>query len=393
MILRRIVLREGNFLVDGRFQLCDVRIVGSTIAEVSTQIKPSKNEVVVSLEGLHVLPGLINSHDHLELNVFPRLGHPPYSSYVEWADDIQKSYLREIKSIVQIPLRYRLLWGAYKNIFSGVTTVVHHNPYYWQFRYAYPLEVYHPYSWIHSLKLEKRDLKKLLTRISSKQFIHLAEGINAASSSELKELWALNGLSDRTVVIHGVALTDEDIELMSSVGCGFVWCPVSNIYLFQKTAPVEKMLGKIPLALGSDSTLTGSVSFFDEMRAAKNAKQLDSQCILDLATSSAARLLKVNKGEIRRGAFADLLVFETEQSDPFEDSLCLSAKRVKCLWKNGSPIFGDFDLGSPALLRTKTFTTVNIQGSRKFVTGDFPGLINKIRTYSPIVDLPQICPQ
>ena len=141
---RQLLFREGYFLVDGVFQLCDVRVIGSTISEIGTQILSSTDDNVIPMEGSYVLPGLINSHDHLEFNLFRQLGHPPYNNYVEWASDIQNLHKREIQKVSQVPLRYRLLWGAYKNIFSGVTTVVHHNRYYWHLRFGYPLEVYRP---------------------------------------------------------------------------------------------------------------------------------------------------------------------------------------------------------------------------------------------------------
>ena len=42
----------------------------------------------ISLEGCLILPGLIKSHDHLEFNLFPRLGQGPDPKFGKWADDI-----------------------------------------------------------------------------------------------------------------------------------------------------------------------------------------------------------------------------------------------------------------------------------------------------------------
>jgi cytosine/adenosine deaminase-related metal-dependent hydrolase len=389
---RQLLFREGYFLVDGVFQLCDVRVIGSTISEIGTQILSSTDDNVIPLEGSYVLPGLINSHDHLEFNLFRQLGRPPYNNYVEWANDIQNLHKREIQKVSQVPLRYRLLWGAYKNIFSGVTTAVHHNRYYWHFRFGYPLEVYHPYQWIHSLRLEKRDIRKLLTDDRSIRFIHLAEGIDSVARTELKELSAMNGLNRRTVIIHGIGLSDEDIAAMLSRGSGLVWCPASNLYLFGKTAPVEKMIGKIPIALGSDSTLTGSISLFDEMRVARKVKQLAARCVVDLVTSEPGKMLCLNKGEIRRGASADILMFQSDNSDPFEASLCLSAKEVRCLWKNAEPIYGDIEFANLTTGR-RIFTRIDIEGREKFVIGNFPRLVEMIMHSAPDLDLPQILPK
>ena len=386
---RRILLRDGYFLVDGAFQLCDLRITGSTISDIGPGLHILQNEKVVSLAGLHIVPGLINSHDHLEFNLYTRLGHPTYQNYVDWAKDIQKTEKGEIQKVSQVPLKYRLLWGAYKNIFSGVTTVVHHNPYYWHFRLRFPLEVYRPYQWIHSLRLEKRDLRNLLTYNESIRFIHIAEGIDSVASGELHELVELNGLNNRTVIIHGVGLSVEDIALMADRKCGFVWCPASNLYLFGKTAPIEKTIGVVPIALGTDSTLTGSLSLFDEIRTASTAKNIGTQDLLDMVTSSPAKMLQINKGIIHRGAAADFLMFESDNRNSFETFLALSPRRVKCVWKNGLPIFGDIEFAEPSTWHN-TFTRFDFAGTEKFIKGDFSGLCERIKRASPSIDLPRI---
>src|ERR1044071_3735591 len=84
-------------------------------------IQTGENDLVLNCEGAWAFPGLINSHDHLDFNLFPQLGNKVYSNYADWANDIQKNNGEEIESVLKIPLSLRVQWGVYKNLLSGIT--------------------------------------------------------------------------------------------------------------------------------------------------------------------------------------------------------------------------------------------------------------------------------
>src|SRR5438552_6391279 len=51
---------------------------------------PSPQDIALDLGGDRLLPGLINAHDHLQLNHFPRLGYRErYTHAAQWIDDIR----------------------------------------------------------------------------------------------------------------------------------------------------------------------------------------------------------------------------------------------------------------------------------------------------------------
>ncbi len=389
MIRRHTLLEQGNFFIDGEFRLCDIRIVGSTIVDIDSELHPSKRDVVVPLDGLFVVPGLINCHDHLEFNLFPRLGNPPYRNYVEWSKNIQEKYKSEIREVLQVPLRLRLLWGAYKNILSGVTTVLHHNKYYFQFRTGYPVDVYKDYRWIHSLRLEKRDLSKLVTSDTKKSFIHLGEGTDALAKGELMELARLGGLSKNTVIIHGVGLQSSDVDAIEAAGAAVIWCPASNMYLFSQTAPVKSMLGRIPVLLGTDSTLTGSLSLFEELRFAQGLKKLSSKVLLNMVTEAPANLLGLNKGRIGVGWDADLLVYDTDKKDPLQAVVDLTPATVVCLFRKGTPVFGNVKFANIMKISPPSSEGLSLDGQEKFLIGNLPKLIEDTLSYSPHLALIQ----
>lgn len=380
---RSFVLREGNFYRNGKFELCDVRIEKGIITEIASRIQTRSSEKVVELSGLHVLPTLINSHEHLEFNLFPKLGNPPYRNYVEWTNDVQKNYQPIINDVLKVPLKYRLLWSAYKNIFSGVTTVIHHNKYHWRFLYGYPIDVFEHYRWIHSLEFEKNLHKKLSERDNRPLFIHLAEGTDDLAKGELQKLHKLAGLKRSTVIVHGIGLTDEDINLMVNVGVSLIWCPTSNLFLYNATAPIDKLIGKIPIALGTDSAISGGRSLFEEMRAARKLKNLTLEEILNAVTSIPAKIFGIKKGRIEVGASADLLMFNSMEENPMEKLMSTTPSGIACLLRKGKLVYGDPDSYYSLLSQTKRYSRIVIDGNEKLIIGDFPKIANAIKKTLP----------
>ena len=131
-------------------------------------------DLVLSFPEADVAPGLINAHDHLHRNHYGRLGRPPYDSAYAWAADIQA---RDAGLIAQGRARQRreaLLDGAWKNLFCGVTTVVHHDPWEPDFEDGFPLKVV-PVRCADSLGMTP-DLDGLTP--SGPFCLHLAEGVD-----------------------------------------------------------------------------------------------------------------------------------------------------------------------------------------------------------------------
>ena len=85
--------------------------------------------VALDLDGLCVMPGLVNAHDHLEFALFPRLGRGPYPNAAAWARDVYHPDRSPVREHLAVPKELRLLWGGLRNLLAGVTTVWHHNPY------------------------------------------------------------------------------------------------------------------------------------------------------------------------------------------------------------------------------------------------------------------------
>src|SRR5581483_1483855 len=108
---------------------------------------------MISFDDVIAFPGLINSHDHLDFNLFPKLGNKLHNNYVEWSNYIHANNKGTINRVLQIPKQLRVQWGIYKNLINGVTTVVNHGP---MLKIDSDIiTVFQQYHLLHSIQLEK----------------------------------------------------------------------------------------------------------------------------------------------------------------------------------------------------------------------------------------------
>ena len=165
-------------------------------------------------------------------------------------------------------MRDRMLWGGYKNLISGVTTVCHHNPYHPVCENGFPVRVVKDVAWTHSLTYSKDPVGDFKKAQGRPFVIHAAEGVDDSARLEITELQRLGILRENTVIVHGVGVKNEEIKRLQRAGAALIWCPSSNIRLFGKTAPIDQMSGRVLVTLGTDSLLTANPTLFHELRAA-----------------------------------------------------------------------------------------------------------------------------
>jgi cytosine/adenosine deaminase-related metal-dependent hydrolase len=290
---------------------------------------PRRGDLVHDLEGAFVLAGLINAHDHLELNHYgPLKWRDRYANASEWIDDMRPRLQRDtaIRAHSRYALGDRLLIGGLKNLLAGVTTVAHHNPIYRQMGSAVPVRVVRRFGWAHSFALQSEpvgarcepggDLRERYasTPPDAPFVVHVAEGVDRAAADELPRLARLGCLRRNTVLVHGVALSADDWRDVVAAGASLVWCPSSNYFLFGRSVPARQFLDQAPdswrhLCLGTDSRVTGSRDLLDEIRYAAGADKVTPAELLRMVTTSAARILGLaDAGRLEVGVPADLIV-------------------------------------------------------------------------------------
>jgi cytosine/adenosine deaminase-related metal-dependent hydrolase/ubiquinone/menaquinone biosynthesis C-methylase UbiE len=321
----------------------DVQFADSRITSVRDRygIPPLKfsPDTDADLTGFLILPGLVNSHDHLEFALYPRLGQSNYKNFLEWADDIHRPDCSPVREHRQVPREARLWWGGIRNLLCGVTTVCHHNPYEPAvFEDDFIVRVLREYGWAHSLPMDSDvAAKKQKTPKGQPFLIHLGEGIDERSAAEIFELHQSHALDEDTVLIHGLALDKPGRKLLRSARAGLVWCPSSNIFLFGQTLS-STGLQEIPrLALGSDSPLTAEGDLLDELRFAHEFIGVPAENLYSYVMGDAAELLRLKNGEgtLRVGAPADLIAVRDTGTSPAATLATLAHSGVELVLLGG----------------------------------------------------------
>jgi cytosine/adenosine deaminase-related metal-dependent hydrolase len=356
---------------------------------------PHGSDTVVDLHGAWILPGLINAHDHLELNHFGRLKfRSAYRNVSQWIDDMRPRLAEDesLQAGQRHSLTERLFIGALKNLLAGVTTVAHHNPYYSELRRTMPIRVVRRYGWAHSFGLESQPagargelggpVAQRWRRTSADVpfFVHLAEGVDDEAAGELERLDRLGCLSPNTVLVHGVAIDAAGLGRVVKSGAGLVWCPGSNVFLFGRPAVVRPLLdaspGPPPIALGTDSRLTGSRDLLDELRVALSTRCATSQELLAMVTTNAARLLRLRyAGALTVGAPADITVVPAWGNDASSALLAATRRDIALVVVGGHPLVGDPRFAPVFLARRVTARPLVVDRSSKLAES---GLVRRI---------------
>ena len=128
----------------------------------------------------------------------------------------------------------------------------------------------------------------------------------------IKWLAENGGLSELTLCIHAVHAVSNDIQLLADAGAAVAHCPLSNRAHDHGAAPLSSLIeAGVRVGLGTDSEVSvGRPDLLAEARAARELARLTSSEALDLCTLSGARALGLDSetGSLRTGKWADCVV-------------------------------------------------------------------------------------
>jgi cytosine/adenosine deaminase-related metal-dependent hydrolase len=378
------------------------------IRDLGPHLAIPRGTTVIDTHGI-IAPSLIDLHNHLTWNVFPRwkpieefnsrydwqakpvynvLMVAPHKALVDEGLECDAERYAEVKAITQ---------GETSLVGSGPTHDCNrglarnldddpelgpNNP---------PKIVYN----VFPFQMVDADLAaaKQVLAAHGALLIHVAEGApdSASAAREFTQLKSRGLLLPGVSLIHGVALKPENFAEMKSAGVGFIWSPRSNIELYGGTANIAAALQNgVTTALAPDWSPTGSDGLLGELQyaaawltgqlpppstppAPPPQPLLTDHQLFDMATVNPATLVHLDHqlGRLEKNYAADILVLDPHTRQPAGHPWWTldhaSPDDVELVLIGGEPVYGD-PAPMQQLLPNAPLEPLTICGAQKLIS-------------------------
>ncbi|TGK12878.1 hydrolase [Leptospira fletcheri] len=389
------IINANAVTPSGVVEDASIRIKGGRILSIRKGKSTDSIPIRINLGGLFVYPGLINAHDHLLGSYLPKVGtNRPYTNWLPWDNDLKSSVIFAERQQLEPEQLYFL--GSYKNLISGVTSVLDHVPHFVQepFLDTAPVRILNRYTLSHSIcsyslgwgEGPTQEYEKA-KRENLPYVTHIAEGFDEESENAVRTLQSLGALGEHTVLVHGLAFDGEDIKSVAKAKAHFVWCPESNLFTFGKTAEIRAILESgINVSLGTDSPFSGSLNLLQEIKNARSffrekyGEDLDPKTVFQMVTSHPAKALRISEdlGSLEEGKIADLTVLSSDKTDAYEALCSADLGSVRLVVKEGVPLYGDLALKEFFDETGVIGREIRISETDKYLAGDPLGLVESV---------------
>jgi cytosine/adenosine deaminase-related metal-dependent hydrolase len=386
----------------------EVLVEGDTITCVATScaaMPAASDAAVVRTNGI-ILPGLIDTHNHILFDIFDETDWSPtkaYTNHNQWTAEARykalvdaKQYLNGEGSSVSLGCEMDK-YGELKALIAGTTAVQGSaNPADKACYASLARTIDQSPNGLASDKVQTAAIfpatstadgvcNNYATGKTDAYVIHIAEGVDTTARNEFAKLGTVTTTpqclyAPKTTIVHGAALGDAEFTTMAQQHMTLVWSPRSNVFLYgsgtdlTKTANIPLALAKgITIAIAPDWSIGGSQNMLDELRFADQVdntvwgNQLSSHQLFDMATINAAHALGLGStlGSIEVGKKADLFVIGGDTSAPYDALLASHPRDVRLVMVGGVALYGDSAvaaLGPP----NPGCETLDICGGAKF---------------------------
>jgi 5-methylthioadenosine/S-adenosylhomocysteine deaminase len=206
-------------------------------------------------------------------------------------------------------------------------------------------------------------------RLGARVFIHVAQSepeidaVRRRGHDGVLACLRATGLDvPHVVAAHAIYLSEAEIDAWPESGIAIAHCPASNLKIEARTLPIHRLVGRVPIGLGTDWTASdNAMDLLAEARLAALAGKLlagDPQALpvrqmIRMLTIDGARVLGLDRlvGSIEPGKRADLVVFDTGrlEANPRHDLAAnllysMSVRCVRDVLVDGTLLVRDFRL-------------------------------------------------
>jgi 5-methylthioadenosine/S-adenosylhomocysteine deaminase len=176
------------------------------------------------------------------------------------------------------------------------------------------------------------ELRDIAEKLDLKINMHIQESRDESIASmektrlrPLKRLDDMGLVSPRLIAIHMTDITEEDLEILAVKKPNIVHCPESNMKLASGIAPLEKFkIAGVNVALGTDGAASNNdLDMIGEMRTAAflakastyNPTSLKASEALQMATLNGAKALGIDTvtGSLTTGKSADFIAIKLDE--------------------------------------------------------------------------------
>ena len=195
--------------------------------------------------------------------------------------------------------------------------------------------------------------------------IHLAEGVDESSRSELDQLEALGMLQPWTVIVHGTPFGPDELDRVAAAEADLVWSPTSNLRLYGRDARADLALARgINTSLSTDWRLSGDHNLLQSLKVAwelnversreretfsPSYQRFTEYELVEMVTVNPSKSLgwENRTGRLRVGLAADLLVVSAPPwgaALPYRALIRATEADVRLVMVGGDALYGDPDL-------------------------------------------------
>lgn len=393
---------------------CDILVKENKIAKIEKNIEENADKVIDCKKNL-VMPGLVNTHNHLAMSVFR--GYKDDKKLMDWLNNAiwpiedkfidEDFYWNSYESCLELlqtgTTTCNDMYFGMKNVVRAIEDTGIRGVVSWcitdnsigtkpeetlEYAKKYNNEDsrIRVYASAHAPYTCNPDTIKLVVNLAKEAktgiHVHLSEtldeenGIMEKYGKTATEYLNDLGVFEVPVILaHGIHFSDSDIDIIRNIKGGISHNPISNCKLASGICDVVKLrINGIKVGLGTDGTgSTTTLDMFEEMKTAaylQKIKYMDPEAIksydiLKMATIEGAEVLGLQDeiGTIEVGKKADIIVIDTTNLR-FTPENDLATSLVYAA--NGSDVLTTIVDGK-VLMENRNFVNVDLNEVKKHI--------------------------